>query len=103
VAKALGLGGCELAVEAQEPRPAEELLCDQRDLKPGLVVTEGVVWQVAHAGVLAGADAVLDARVAAVAQLKAGDALACLIGEKARVAKALAVEDLKLRTGVRAS
>jgi hypothetical protein len=46
-------------------------LGDERDLEPGLVVLGGVVWEVAHAGVLAGADAVLDAGVAAVAQFRA--------------------------------
>jgi hypothetical protein len=44
------------------------------------VVFEGVVGEVARAGVLAGADAVLDAGAAAVAQLQRGDVLAFLVG-----------------------
>ena len=63
---------------------------------------ERVVGEVAHAGVLAGADAVLDPGAAAVAQLQDGDVVAVLVGDKARVPVAVLVEDLKLRAGVRA-
>ncbi len=63
---------------------------------------EGVVREVAHAGVLASADAVLDAGSAAVTQLQLGDVLAVLVGEKARVPVAVLVEDLKPSAGVRA-
>ena len=63
---------------------------------------ERVVGEVAHAGVLAGADAVLDAGAAAVAQLQDGDVVAVLVGDKARVPVAVLVEDRELRAGVRA-
>ena len=63
---------------------------------------ERVVGEVAHAGVLAGADAVLDAGAAAVAQLQAGDVVAVLVGDEARVPVAMLVEDRELRAGVRA-
>src|SRR3954447_24840615 len=55
-----------------------------------------------HPGVLAGADAVLDAGAAAVAQLQGGDVGSGLVGEKAGVPVAVLVEDLKLRARVRA-
>jgi hypothetical protein len=45
-------------------------------------VLEGVVREVAHPGVLAGADAVLDAGAAAVAELQGGDVRVVLVGEK---------------------
>ena len=62
---------------------------------------EGVVGEVAHAGVLAGADAVLDPRAAAVAQLQRGDVLAVLVGEEAGVPVAVFVEDREWRAGMR--
>jgi hypothetical protein len=40
LAKALGFGSGELTVKADELRPAEQVLGDQRDLEPGLVVLE---------------------------------------------------------------
>ena len=101
VAQSLGLGDRELTVKADQLRPREEVLGDQRDLQPGLVVLEGVVGEVAHAGVLAGADAVLDPRAAAVAQLQRGDVLAVLVGEEAGVPVAVFVEDRELRAGMR--
>lgn len=102
VAQPLGFGSGERASEADQPRPAEQILGDQRDLKPRLVVLEGVVGQVAHAAVLALADAVFDAGAAAMAQLQHGDVVAVLVGQQARVAVAEAVKDSELRTGVRA-
>ncbi len=102
VAQPLGFGRGELAVEAEQLHPAEQVLGDERQLKPGLVVLEGVVGKVAHAGVLAGADAVLDSGAAAVAQLQRGEVVAVLVAEKARMAVAVLVEDLKLRARVRA-
>src|SRR4051794_34169992 len=71
VAQSLGLGLGELAVEAGQLRPGQQVLGDERELQPGLVVLEGVVRQVAHPGVLAGADAVLDAGAAAVRSSRA--------------------------------
>ena len=70
VAQPFGFGVGELAVKADQLRPGEQVLGDQRELEPGLVVLEGVVREVAHAGVLAGADPVLDPGAAAVAQLQ---------------------------------
>ena len=67
MAKSFRFGGREFAGQADQLCLAEQVLGDERGLKPGLVVLEGVVGEVAHAGVLAGADAVLDARAAAVA------------------------------------
>ena len=95
----LGLG--KLALEADEPGPAEQVLGDQRELQPGLVVSEAVVREVAHPGVLPGPDRVLDPRAAAVTQLQDRDVLAGLVGEKAGVSVPVLVEDLKLGAGVR--
>ena len=100
VAQPLWFGACDLAGQAEQLHPAEQVLGDQRELEPGLVVREGVVGEVAHAGVLAGTDAVLDPRATAVAQLERGNVLAVLVGEQARVAVAVLVEDLKLRARV---
>ena len=100
LAKAFGLCFGELAGQADQLGPGEEVLGDQRELEPGLVVLEGVVGEVAHAGVLAIADAVLDPRAAAVTQLQGGDVVAVLVGEEARVPVAVLVEDLELRAGV---
>ena len=101
VTEAFRFGGRELAGQADQLGPAEQVLGDQRELEPGLVVLEGVVREVAHAGVLAGADAVLDAGAAAVTQLQDGDVVAVLVGEEARVPVAVLVEDRELRAGVR--
>ena len=100
LAKALGFGDREFAVQADQLGPGEEVLGDQRELEPGLVVLERVVREVAHAGVLAGADAVLDPGAAAVTQFQRGDVVLVLVGEKARVPVAALVEDRELRAGV---
>ena len=78
------LGDGELAFEAEQPDPAEQVLGDQRELQPGLVVRERVVGQVAHAGVLAVADAVLDPGALTVAHLQAGDINVGLVGDESR-------------------
>jgi hypothetical protein len=63
----------ELSFETEQSHPAEQLLRDQRELEPGLVVLKRVVREVSHAGVLAVADAVLDSGALAVAHLQPGD------------------------------
>ena len=100
VAQPFGFGGGELAVQAGQLRPGEEVLGDQGELEPGLVVLEGVMREVAHAGVLACPDPVLDPGAPAVAQLQPGNVLAVLVGEKTRVSIAVLVEDRELRAGV---
>jgi hypothetical protein len=60
-----------------------------------------VVGEVAHAGVLAGPDPVIDPGAAAVTQLQVNDVLVRLVGEKAGVAVAVLFEDRELRAGIR--
>ena len=84
LAKAFRFSDRELAGEADELCPGEEVLGDQRGLKPGLVVLKGVVGEVAHAGVLPGSDAVLDPRAGAVTQLQHGNVAAVLVGRGSR-------------------
>jgi hypothetical protein len=86
---------------AEQPRPAEQVLGDQRELQPGLVVRERVVGQVAHAGVLARPDAVLDAGALVVAHLQRRGVLVGLVGDERGVPVAVLVKDLKLRAWVR--
>ena len=101
VTQPLRLGVGELAGEADELHPGEEVLGDQRELQPCLVLEEGVVREIAHAGVLAGSDRVLDASAAAVTELQDGDVAAVLVGEEAGVPVAMFIEDLELRAGMR--
>src|SRR5712692_89851 len=102
LAQALRLGPGELAVEAEDPRPGEQVLGRQGELEPGLVVVEAVEGEVSHPRVLAGADLVLDPGAVAVAELERGDVLIGLVGDEAGVAVAVGVEDLELGPGVRA-
>jgi hypothetical protein len=53
---------------------------------------EGVVREIAHAGVLAVTDAVLDGGAPTVTHLQAGDVLVVFIGERARVPIAVLVK-----------
>ena len=81
--------------------PAEQVLGEQRDrASPGCARTrEG---QVAHPGVLAAANLVLDPCTTAVAQLQGGDVLAVLVGDAGGVPIALVVKIAELRTRMRA-
>ena len=58
--------------------------------------------ELVHAGVLAGLDAVLDARVAAVARLQVGDVGVGLVGQDRLEAVPVVVGEGQLRAGVRA-
>ena len=100
LAQPLGLGEGELALEAERRVQASRSWAMQRELQPDLVVLEGGEGQVAHAGVLAAADLVLDLGAAAVAQLQGGDVVAVLVGDEGGVAVALGVEDLELGAGM---
>ncbi len=70
VAQLLRLRHGVLAVEQQGPGPGEQVDADQGELQPGGVDGEQSGREPAEAGVLAGADPVLDAGVAAVAQFQ---------------------------------
>ena len=56
VTKPFGFGGGELAGQADQLGPGEEVVGNQRELEPGLFVLEVMVQEVAHPGVLAVAD-----------------------------------------------
>ena len=75
VPRSLRFGVGECGVETGQFHSGEEVLGDQGELEPGLLVREGVMGEIAHAGVLAGAYAVLHTGAAAVAELERGDAL----------------------------
>ena len=66
------------------PGSSKEVLGDQRELEPCLVVGEGVVREVAHAGVFAVANAVLDPGALPMAGLQDSDVTG-LVGEEACV------------------
>lgn len=70
VAQLLRLGGGEVAVQEQDPGPGEQVDTGQGQLQPGLVDREVSGREPAEAGVLAAADAVLDAGVCPVAGLQ---------------------------------
>jgi hypothetical protein len=67
VAQGLGFGPGEVAAQAEQAEPAEQFGSDHRGDTPGGVDRHADRWEVLEAGVLAGADAVLDAGVGAVA------------------------------------
>jgi hypothetical protein len=52
----LGVGLRQLAFQADQLGPGRQVLHHQRELGPGMVVSEGVVGEVAHACVLPGSD-----------------------------------------------
>jgi hypothetical protein len=89
VAQALGLRARELAVEAQRLRPRDHVLGDQRQLEPHGVGGEVAEGEVAKPRVLGTADAVLDARVAAVVEVEPRDVIAALVGHEDLVAPAV--------------
>ncbi len=59
-----------LAVEEEDFGPGEQVDASEGEFKPGLVDGEQPGREAAEAGVLAGADAVLDPGVSAVAQFE---------------------------------
>src|SRR5512133_2295563 len=59
VAQGFRLGPGEWPVQTQQPQPAQQVAGDGRGQAPGLVERERFRGQMADAGVLAGADAVL--------------------------------------------
>jgi hypothetical protein len=69
--------------EREHLRPGEQLAGQGDDLAPDLVLGVAVQGQVAQAGVLGGADAVLAAGPAAVAQFQAGKLAAVGAGGEA--------------------
>jgi hypothetical protein len=100
VAQPLGLGQAMLTLEIERLRPGEEVLGDQHQLEPDLVVLEGVEGEVLEARVLGAADAVLDAGPAAVGELERGDVRVRLVGDEAREAVAVGVLKAQLGTGM---
>ena len=97
----LGSARASSPIQAEQRRPAQQGLRQQRDLQPGLVVGEGGEGHASHPGLLGDADRVLDAGPAAVAQLQGGDVLIALVGDEGGVAVAgLAVEDRELGAGM---
>jgi len=103
VAQALGLDARELAGEQQPLGPADEVVGDQHERQPHLVVLEVAEGQVLQAGVLVVADVVLDAGASAVATLKDGDVAGGLVAEDRLEAIAVMVGEGELRAGVRRS
>lgn len=78
---ALGLGQREFSLQAEQGRPAQQDLGCQGDLGSGLVVGEGGEGHLGHPGLLTGADRVLHASAATVAQLQCRDVDALLVGD----------------------
>src|SRR3984893_2697995 len=99
--QALGLGGGELALEAQALGPGDEVLGDGHHLDPHGVVRELVEGEVAQPGVLGAADAVLHPGMAAVACLQVGEVVVGRVGEEDLVAPPLGIEEGEMGTGMR--
>src|SRR6266536_2666596 len=72
IPQGLGLGDFEIAVQQQRLRPAHQRLRHQHQGQPDVVGVEVCKGEVAEAGGLGTADAVLDAGVGAVADLQRG-------------------------------
>jgi hypothetical protein len=99
----LGFGEIGLVVQENALGPGDEVDRDQRADQPRLVDRELPGGEPAHAGVLAGADAVFDAGVAAVAGIQPGVLPEWGVGGDAGVAPAIAFfEQVQLCAGMRA-
>ncbi|GAA3485628.1 hypothetical protein GCM10018966_101610 [Streptomyces yanii] len=70
VAKFLGFGGGEFAIQQEDAGPGEEIDRREAEFKPGGIDIETAGGEAAEAGVLAAPDVVLDGGVSAVADLK---------------------------------
>ena len=88
-------------VQGEHLRPGEQLAGEGDDLGPDLVLGEAVQGEVAQAGVLGAADAVLAPGAAAVPQFQVGELAACGAGGEAGEAVAVDVGEPQLRAGVR--
>lgn len=95
-----GLGHGGPAGAGQALGEGGEVSGEGADFQPDLVVCGVVEGQVTQAGVFGGADAVLDAGVAAVPQFQVGELAAFGVGEEAGDTESVGVGEAELRAGV---
>ena len=96
-----GFADGELVIERERLCPDDQVLRDQRELKPDGVVVKVAERQILQAGLLAVANAVLGAGASAVQALEPGR-VAGKIGQRGQEAVAVMVGEGQLRAGVRA-
>ena len=96
VAQPLGLGGGHVAFEHQALGKGEEVLGHADQLDPAGVVGEVAEGQVAQAGVLGTADAILYAGVATVAGFEIGDVGVGRVGDEDLVPPAVRIKEVEL-------
>jgi hypothetical protein len=99
LAKALRFSLGERASQAERLHPGQQVLIDQRDLKPGHIRDEIGEGKVPHPGVFAGADPVLNSGSLAVAKFQRGDLIILGVGEKTGEVAAVMVGELELAPG----
>src|SRR5215472_4213850 len=97
----LRLPAARLVVEAEALEEGEQVLSGEHQLQPDLVGGELAEREVAEPGVLAAADAVLDASTAAVARLEPRQVGVVLVGDEHLEPEPLVVGEGELGAGVR--
>jgi hypothetical protein len=99
--EALGLPGPRFPAQTEGSEEGEEVLGEKRELEPDLVMHEGTEGELAEAGVLATADAVLTARPPPVAKLEGREVLPLLVCDEDLEAVALQVSEGELGARMR--
>src|SRR5215472_5633226 len=99
-AERLGFPAACIAVEAEALEEGEQVLSSEHQLQPDLVGRELTEGEVTESGVLAAADAVLDASVTTVARLELGQVGVVLVGDEDLEAEALVVGEAELSAGM---
>src|SRR5215469_13005255 len=92
-----------LAIQAEALEEGEKVLGSEHQLQPDLVGGELAEGELAEPGVLAAADAVLDASVAAMARFELGQVGVVLVGDEDLEAEALVVGEGELGAGMASS
>ena len=98
VAQRFGSAGGQVAVEREVLRPGDDVLGDQRDLQPHLVVGEVSEREAVQAGRLGGADALLGAGARSVQALEF-DRIAVEVGQGDQEAVAIVVGETRCAPG----
>jgi hypothetical protein len=101
VAKPLGLGGSERAVEQQRLGPADQIVGCHHQLQPDLVHGEVLERELGQAGVLVVADLVLSLGARSLPALQDSDVLIPLVGDERLEAVSVVVGERQLGAGVR--
>src|SRR2546423_7155208 len=100
MAERLGLPEARRAVQAEGLEEGEQVLGGENQLQPDLVGGELAEGEAAQAGVLAAADAVLDASATAMAGFELGQVGVVLVGDEDLEAEALVIGEGELSAGM---